>query len=167
MDNWFKSKWFVRAISLFFAVLLFVVVAMEETKFQTDSRVPSGSDKVDVLEGIPVDIQIDSEKLVVSGVPEFLTLSLEGSAGHLTPVIMTSNFEVFVDLREYGEGKHTVDIEYAKIPSELSVYIEPKTVEVEIEERASDRKSTRLNSSHVAISYAVFCLKKKKKQAEE
>src|SRR5690625_5571213 len=27
-----------------------------------------------------------------------------------------------------------------------------------------DRKSTRLNSSHVAISYAVFCLKKKKNQ---
>src|SRR5699024_12006258 len=27
-----------------------------------------------------------------------------------------------------------------------------------------DRKSTRLNSSHVSISYAVFCLKKKKKQ---
>src|SRR5207253_11254966 len=29
---------------------------------------------------------------------------------------------------------------------------------------AQDRKSTRLNSSHVAISYAVFCLKKKKQQ---
>src|SRR5437870_10928477 len=29
--------------------------------------------------------------------------------------------------------------------------------------RRQDRKSTRLNSSHVAISYAVFCLKKKKK----
>src|SRR5437868_11430403 len=29
---------------------------------------------------------------------------------------------------------------------------------------ARDRKSTRLNSSHVSISYAVFCLKKKKKQ---
>src|SRR3989442_9963994 len=28
----------------------------------------------------------------------------------------------------------------------------------------SDRKSTRLNSSHVRISYAVFCLKKKKKE---
>src|SRR5690625_5731505 len=28
-----------------------------------------------------------------------------------------------------------------------------------------DRKSTRLNSSHVAISYAVFCLKKKKETA--
>src|SRR3989442_15512771 len=29
--------------------------------------------------------------------------------------------------------------------------------------RSTDRKSTRLNSSHVRISYAVFCLKKKKK----
>src|SRR5437899_3621953 len=30
--------------------------------------------------------------------------------------------------------------------------------------RAADRKSTRLNSSHLGISYAVFCLKKKKRQ---
>src|SRR5256885_11875478 len=30
---------------------------------------------------------------------------------------------------------------------------------------ALDRKSTRLNSSHLVISYAVFCLKKKKKTA--
>src|SRR5690554_7786611 len=29
-----------------------------------------------------------------------------------------------------------------------------------------DRKSTRLNSSHVRISYAVFCLKKKKKKTQ-
>src|SRR5437660_9562892 len=32
-----------------------------------------------------------------------------------------------------------------------------------LERVSTDRKSTRLNSSHVAISYAVFCLKKKKK----
>src|SRR5690349_24004505 len=31
-------------------------------------------------------------------------------------------------------------------------------------EVTGDRKSTRLNSSHVEISYAVFCLKKKKKR---
>src|SRR5207249_5768864 len=31
-------------------------------------------------------------------------------------------------------------------------------------EQYRDRKSTRLNSSHVSISYAVFCLKKKKKE---
>src|SRR5690606_39950153 len=31
----------------------------------------------------------------------------------------------------------------------------------------TDRKSTRLNSSHVKISYAVFCLKKKKKKKKQ
>src|SRR5207249_7926704 len=34
--------------------------------------------------------------------------------------------------------------------------------DAESETDARDRKSTRLNSSHVSISYAVFCLKKKK-----
>src|SRR5438876_7066636 len=33
-------------------------------------------------------------------------------------------------------------------------------------EASVDRKSTRLNSSHPSISYAVFCLKKKKKKKE-
>src|SRR2546427_2498591 len=33
--------------------------------------------------------------------------------------------------------------------------------------RGLDRKSTRLNSSHSQISYAVFCLKKKKKQRDK
>src|SRR5690242_20882725 len=35
---------------------------------------------------------------------------------------------------------------------------------VPAEDAQRDRKSTRLNSSHMSISYAVFCLKKKKKQ---
>src|SRR5437870_7883879 len=35
------------------------------------------------------------------------------------------------------------------------------------EAETKDRKSTRLNSSHVAISYAVFCLKKKKKKKKK
>src|SRR3712207_7442352 len=34
-------------------------------------------------------------------------------------------------------------------------------------ETVGDRKSTRLNSSHANISYAVFCLKKKKRQTIE
>src|SRR2546427_4225082 len=34
-------------------------------------------------------------------------------------------------------------------------------------EGGADRKSTRLNSSHSQISYAVFCLKKKKKKLED
>src|SRR5258707_506571 len=38
--------------------------------------------------------------------------------------------------------------------------------EVRRRRELADRKSTRLNSSHANISYAVFCLKKKKRHAE-
>src|SRR5437899_7256222 len=44
-----------------------------------------------------------------------------------------------------------------------SVYRVPTDGSVEPKEIETDRKSTRLNSSHLGISYAVFCLKKKSK----
>src|SRR5262245_65279952 len=40
----------------------------------------------------------------------------------------------------------------------------PEDQRGDAEETSGDRKSTRLNSSHLGISYAVFCLKKKKKK---
>src|SRR3712207_8436943 len=43
------------------------------------------------------------------------------------------------------------------VPPSISPVFEPEPIEV-------DRKSTRLNSSHANISYAVFCLKKKQKK---
>src|SRR3712207_7102285 len=38
---------------------------------------------------------------------------------------------------------------------------------VEVEDPVRDRKSTRLNSSHANISYAVFCLKKEESQLDD
>src|SRR5690606_42165433 len=45
-------------------------------------------------------------------------------------------------------------------PRANSITVEVKTASID-SNHAEDRKSTRLNSSHVKISYAVFCLKKK------
>src|SRR5256885_4157529 len=42
-----------------------------------------------------------------------------------------------------------------------------RTEERRTERPKGDRKSTRLNSSHLVISYAVFCLKKKKKNEKK
>src|SRR5437899_6401734 len=41
---------------------------------------------------------------------------------------------------------------------------DPDTGRLYVTSVTSDRKSTRLNSSHLGISYAVFCLKKKNKE---
>ncbi len=139
MDNWFNSKWFVRAVSLAFAILLSVFVHFESSSTQSDSRVPSKTNKVETLYDIPLHIKIDSDRYVVSGVPETVNVSLEGTTSVLTPIVMQRNIELFVDLRDKEEGSYTVDIEHEKIPSELSVYIDPKTIDVDIEERATEQ----------------------------
>src|SRR5215475_15465003 len=50
------------------------------------------------------------------------------------------------------------------ISSVMAVLHEPQHDSEQARNQYQDRKSTRLNSSHVKISYAVFCLKKKKKK---
>src|SRR5690606_39461023 len=50
----------------------------------------------------------------------------------------------------------------------LSLITVPLSLEiVTVSLKRGDRKSTRLNSSHVKISYAVFCLKKKRRQSAQ
>src|SRR5260221_4319606 len=46
----------------------------------------------------------------------------------------------------------------------MIVFAEERVTRQNNHGRRRDRKSTRLNSSHTVISYAVFCLKKKKKK---
>src|SRR5690625_4077746 len=70
-----------------------------------------------------------------------LTIEGAGESG----LLVTTHF--FKRLQEEGIPTHYIKTDM----NDVSMYVQ-------------DRKSTRLNSSHVAISYAVFCLKKKKKE---
>src|SRR5437899_3451399 len=61
------------------------------------------------------------------------------------------------------EVTEVVDHDWAK-----SIYFkDPNGMQLEYCIPLGDRKSTRLNSSHLGISYAVFCLKKKKKKKKK
>src|SRR5699024_11671917 len=74
---------------------------------------------------------------------------------------------------EIGSGKGHFTLELVQrcnfvtaieIDHKLCKTTENKLVNHDNFQVLKDRKSTRLNSSHVSISYAVFCLKKKKKE---
>src|SRR3712207_8902285 len=71
----------------------------------------------------------------------------------LVALLVIDQLAVVVDdacvLRDRLEGKDAVAVQLRFAPRDLW---------------KTDRKSTRLNSSHANISYAVFCLKKKKSQ---
>src|SRR3989454_4819121 len=66
-----------------------------------------------------------------------------------------------------GQG-HLPVLPVDAVPIDINIcelVIRPDLLELAVggEQGPRDRKSTRLNSSHLVISYAVFCLKKKKK----
>src|SRR5699024_1520700 len=72
--------------------------------------------------------------------------------------------ETFGLVGESGCGKSTVGRTIIRLydTTDGEVYFNGEQVHGKKSDK--DRKSTRLNSSHVSISYAVFCLKKKKKK---
>src|SRR3712207_7462686 len=81
---------------------------------------------------------------------EIYTLSLH-DALPILPARADDGFdhlERVIDLRRLGREDLVHDVDLARVDQRLAV-------------EAQDRKSTRLNSSHANISYAVFCLKKK------
>src|SRR3712207_8328495 len=67
-----------------------------------------------------------------------------------TVVPYRDNFFAALNSAVFSDGSFVYIPKGVRCPMELSSYFR-------------DRKSTRLNSSHANISYAVFCLKKKKK----
>ncbi|MBU5267895.1 CdaR family protein [Virgibacillus proomii] len=141
MDNWFRSKWFVRVVSLAFAVFFYVFVTVDQADKLPDNNDATFSSEdetqnLETLDDVPVNIKIDDEKYVVSGVPEYVSVSLEGSASILKPTIRNRNFEVFVDLRDLGAGEHTVELQH-NLSNKLDAYIEPKRIDVVIEEKAT------------------------------
>src|SRR5207249_11690896 len=72
------------------------------------------------------------------------------------PVVPVAVITAIVLLRA-GGGTHALPQQFT--PVAMTMLLAAKTAAWEPAVR--DRKSTRLNSSHVSISYAVFCLKKK------
>src|SRR5690606_41200109 len=66
-----------------------------------------------------------------------------------------------VDLNPFVEGA-PLTVGTVLIPEEGTGLVE--IISESLDAAGIDRKSTRLNSSHVKISYAVFCLKKKKRK---
>ncbi|WP_407271800.1 YbbR-like domain-containing protein [Radiobacillus sp. PE A8.2] len=141
MDNWLKRTWVIRIVSLVMAILLYTAVTLSENQYQSEARVDENdlgtSDEAQVVEDVLVNIKIDDDKSV-SGVPDTVTVTLEGPNSIATPVARQRNFDVFVDLQGLEPGTHMVDILHSGISESLTAYIEPGQVEVTIEERASE-----------------------------
>src|SRR2546430_7302900 len=85
----------------------------------------------------------------------FRSLLIRGVAAHVRHEQVEQTVAVVVEKHRAGRMADVADARLRRDVAELAA------AEVLEEPVAVDRKSTRLNSSHSQISYAVFCLKKK------
>ncbi|MDY0407130.1 CdaR family protein [Virgibacillus sp. 179-BFC.A HS] len=117
--------------------LLYVVVYTDETTAKKDYSFFGSSNETKTIDDVPLNVRINSDKYVVSGVPDTVSVTVEGSNSSVTRAVNQQNFEVYVDLTKLKGGEHTVEIETANVPDDLSVFIEPKTIDVVIEEKST------------------------------
>ncbi|GAA0500539.1 CdaA regulatory protein CdaR [Salinibacillus aidingensis] len=135
MDKWLKSPWFIRIISLLLAIGLYVSVSLSDN--EASALLPKSSSETATMSNIPLQVRMDEEKYVVRGVPQTVNVSIEGSGGIVTTTERVRAFNVFVDLEKLEPGKHDVRVQHQGFSNNLSVNIEPQTIEVVIEERAT------------------------------
>ncbi|MEC3883463.1 hypothetical protein GLW00_16965 [Halobacillus litoralis] len=138
MDNWFKSVWFIRIISLMLAGLLWVTVNVDNNMDSDSLFFNQSSSDIEVMENIPLEIRFDSEEYVVSGIPQEVSVSVEGPTSAVAPVSRQKNFTVFVDLNGLGPGTHEVSLQHSGISNQLAVTLDPKIIEVTIEEKVTE-----------------------------
>src|SRR5690554_7745036 len=93
--------------------------------------------------------------LSVQDVQDILSIDLLGVIPESKAVLTASNQGIPVIHDDKSDAGQAYADAVARL---LGESVEQRFIE-------ADRKSTRLNSSHVRISYAVFCLKKKKKHS--
>lgn len=136
MDKLMDNPWFIKMVALVLAILLFGSVPKNDPDKPGDVNVPS-DEKVETIEEVPVKSYYDTDTLVVSGVPETVTITLQGPKNLVQQAKALRNFEVFVDLTKADMGKQRVPITIKDISDRLTVTIEPGYANVSIQEKVT------------------------------
>lgn len=154
MNDWLNKPWVIRVISLFLAILTFLVISFDNQDTRSADvgsfdSIFNNSRESETLEDVPVNIVIDDEKYVVSGVPEVVTMSLTGTVSVVQSTVTQRNFDVYVDLEGLSPGTHTVPIKHDGVSSRIDVSFEPENIEVTIEERGSGTYDVSVDYSNL------------------
>lgn len=138
MDRLMDNRWVTRIIALLLALLLFASVSFEN---QPASKSPAGiplfSNYSETLTEIPVNTYYDDQNLVVSGVPQYVNVTIEGPSGVTKREGLQKEIEVYADLTQLTVGTHKVKLQYRNISEKIKVKIDPAEITVVIQEKVT------------------------------
>ena len=154
MDKLMDNRWFIKILALLLAILLYSTVPNKENKL-TDINVPSESTSA-TIKDIPVNVYYDTENLVVSGIPNTVSITIKGPKTHVQSTRALKNFEVYVDLTEAKIGKQKVKLKVKDLSDKLNATIKPASVTVNVQERITKefKVDAEFNPSQVEEGYS-------------
>lgn len=117
----------VRWLSLLLTIIIFFVVNGGDisSAFRSNKSVSYFNDVPLVVENLP-------DEYEVSGVPNKVNIIAIGSSFELTNLKLLNNIQVYIDLSNLSEGRHTVEVKTRNIPDSIEALLQPDTIEINI-----------------------------------
>jgi YbbR domain-containing protein len=150
MDKIFDSPWALRITSLIFAVALFFYVqSLMDDERKSNSTLQAD---IDILIDVPLEVYYDETNLIVSGLPDTVDIKIEGPMTSVMQTKLLKDYKAFVDLNSLLIGEHSVTIQTENFSEKLTVTVDPKIVQVTIEEKVTQefRVEPEMNSGQIA-----------------
>ncbi|MEH7462350.1 CdaR family protein [Bacillus thuringiensis] len=136
MDKLMDNHWFLRGIALLLAIMLYMSTNIDKNVSNNfnPSPFPVG-DTTETISGVPVSAYYDEDKYVVSGIPENVSVTLEGQNNVVAAAKVKRQFEVFVNLRGYTPGTYEIPLKYSGVPNNLHLKVQPAKIQVTIKKK--------------------------------
>ena len=136
ISKWMTKKSFLVVISFILTMALFVYAS--ESSPSRQSAAVSIQTTSNTIGNVPLYVDIDSQIYQVTGLPESVTLRIEGSSSSLLAVAGNASYRVKTpNLNELGTGKHMITLQVTGLPSGVKGTVSPETVEIMIEKKAT------------------------------
>ncbi|MEI2666452.1 CdaR family protein [Rossellomorea sp. LJF3] len=155
MDKFMESRWFMRIVGLMLAFILYLSVNFDDIQKTANNSNGTSQDAIETIQDVPLEVFYDSENLEVSGLPDTVNVTVEGSKAIVQQTKTLKDFQVYVDLNDIGIGEHRVDIQIQNISDKLDVKIDPDFANISVQEKVTEEFSIepKFNESILSNGY--------------
>ncbi|MGD6850350.1 YbbR-like domain-containing protein [Rossellomorea aquimaris] len=138
MDKFMESRWFMRIVGLMLAFILYLSVNFDDIQKTANNNNGNSQNAIETIQDVPLEVFYDRENLEVSGLPDTVNVTVEGSKAIVQQAKQVKDFRVYVDLNDIGIGEHQVDIMIDNISEKLEVKLDPNIVNISVQEKVTE-----------------------------
>lgn len=146
-----NKKWFLVVSSFFIAIMLFAYA--RELKNPSDTSSVVNVSNSQLVSNLPVIVNMDQDKFTVSGLPETVSVRLDGNSTKILLATTNNAFRVETpDLNELGPGQHVIAFKVTGLNEGVVGTVTPAEAEIVIEAKKTIEMPVTIDVDSQALS---------------